>query len=154
LDRSHFDAAAGGDSGESVISLQSAIIIKENIDKEKFNVFTILTKGKEWTYITDDNHVLQVDKNDFSVTENGKKINFDAVFTAIHGTPGEDGKLQGYFDIMGIPGTFSVVATSSITFNKNFCKSFAKEFGAIISKSVLVKKSEKFEVDKIIDLSI
>jgi D-alanine-D-alanine ligase len=143
----------GGDSGESVISLQSALIIKENIDKEKYNVYTILTKGPSWKYIDDNNEVSAVDKNDFTIIENGEKIKFDAVFIAIHGTPGEDGKLQGYFDMMGIPYTFSGVAASSITFNKNFCQYLAKEFGANIAKSWLIKSGEKYDIDEIIKIT-
>ena len=86
----------GGDSGESVISLKSAQIIKENIDLAKFNVYTILIKGAEWLYLMDSGEKSEVNKNDFSIIENQKKVIFDAVFIAIHGTPGEDGKLQGY----------------------------------------------------------
>jgi D-alanine-D-alanine ligase len=140
----------GGDSGESVISLQSAKIIKENIDKEKFNVFTILMKGHNWKYIADDGYETDVDKNDFSIIEQNGKIMFDAVFIAIHGTPGEDGKLQGYFDILKIPYTFSGVTASSITFNKNYCQSLAKEYGAVTAKSVLIKKGEKYLAKEII----
>ena len=86
----------GGDSGESVISLQSAKVIKENIDREKFNVYTILLKGSNWKFISDSNNEIDIDKNDFSVFYENKKITFDVAFIAIHGTPGEDGKLQGY----------------------------------------------------------
>ena len=140
----------GGDSGESVISLQSAKIIKENIDKEKFNVFTILMNGHNWKYIADDGYETNVDKNDFSIIEQNGKVLFDAVFIAIHGTPGEDGKLQGYFDILKIPYTFSGVTCSSITFNKNYCQSLANEYGATTAKSVLIKKGEKYSTNEII----
>ena len=140
----------GGDSGESVISLQSAKIIKENIDKEKYNVYTILLKASSWKYLADDGHESDVDKNDFSINENDKKIHFNAVFIAIHGTPGEDGKLQGYLDMMGIPYTFSGVISSSLTFNKDYCQSLAMEYGAIIAKSLLIKKDEKYNPEKII----
>jgi D-alanine-D-alanine ligase len=140
----------GGDSGESVISLQSAKIIKENIDREMFNVFTILLKGSTWKFISDDQTESDVDKNDFSIVSDNKKIKFDAAFIAIHGTPGEDGKLQGYLDMLGLPYTFSGVISSSLTFNKNFCQSLAKEYGAITAKSILVKKNIKYDIDEII----
>ena len=140
----------GGDSGESVISIQSAKIIKENIDREKFNVFTILLKGSFWKFIADDLTESDVDKNDFSIISDNKKIKFDAVFIAIHGTPGEDGKLQGYLDMLGMPYTFSGVISSSLTFNKNFCQSLAKEYGAITARSVLVKKNIKYNIDEIL----
>ncbi len=140
----------GGDSGESVISLQSAKVIKENIDREKFNVYTILLKGSNWKFISDSNNEIDIDKNDFSVFYENKKITFDVAFIAIHGTPGEDGKLQGYFDMIGILYTFSGVISSSLTFNKNFCQSLAKEYGATTAKSILVKKNIPFNVDEII----
>jgi D-alanine-D-alanine ligase len=141
----------GGDSGESVISLQSAKVIKENIDKKKFNVFTILMQGTYWKYIADDGYESIVDKNDFTVVEFGGKVKFDAVFIAIHGTPGEDGKLQGYLDILGIPYTFSGVVSSSLTFNKDFCQMLAEEFGATITKAVLVKKGDSIDAAAIIE---
>jgi len=143
----------GGDSGELVISMQSASVIKENIDKENYNVYTILIKGSKWLYLSADNTETNVDKNDFSIFQNEEKIKFDVVFLAIHGTPGEDGKLQGYFDLMNIPYTFSGVVTSSLTFNKNYCQLLAKEYGAITAKSVLIKKGEKFQIADIVSVT-
>ena len=143
----------GGDSGESVISLQSANIIKENIDKEKFNVFTILMNGHNWKYIADDGYETDVDKNDFTIIEKEGKIKFDAVFIAIHGTPGEDGKLQGYLDIIGIPYTFSGVISSSITFSKSYSHLLAQCFGATIARSYLVKHGEEYSVDEILKIT-
>jgi D-alanine-D-alanine ligase len=143
----------GGDSGESVISLQSAKIISANIDKEKFDVYTVMIKGSSWKYIAADGSETAVDKNDFSVTEKGKKVLFDAVFLAIHGTPGEDGKLQGYFDVMGIPYTFSGVISSSITFSKSYSHELAKLYGATVATSVLLKGGEKYNVDDILKVT-
>ena len=107
-------------------------------------------QGPNWKYIADDGYESVVDKNDFTVVEFGGKIKFDAVFIAIHGTPGEDGKLQGYLDILGIPYTFSGVVASSLTFNKDFCQLLAEEFGATITKAVLVKKGENYDPASII----
>ena len=143
----------GGDSGESVISLKSAQIIKENIDLTKFNVYTILIKGAEWLYLMDSGEKSEVNKNDFSIIENQKKVIFDAVFIAIHGTPGEDGKLQGYFDMLKIPYTFSGVTCSSITFNKSYCQLLAKSYGATTAKSVLIKKGEKIKLQEILHIT-
>jgi D-alanine-D-alanine ligase len=143
----------GGDSGESVISLASAKIIGKNIDQEKFNVFTILVSGKNWKYIDAKGKKSDVDKNDFSILSAGKRIKFDAVFLAIHGTPGEDGKLQGYFDMMGIPYTFSGVISSSITFSKNYSHALAGYYGATIAKSFLIKPDEKYTVDDILKVT-
>ncbi len=143
----------GGDSSESVISLQSAKIISENIDREKFNVYTILLTGSNWKYIAADSSESHVDKNDFSVTDQGQKVLFDAAFIAIHGTPGEDGKLQGYFDMMGIPYTFSGVISSSITFSKNYSHALAEYYGATIAKSFLIKSCEKYTIDEILKIT-
>lgn len=140
----------GGDSGESVISLQSAKIISENIDKEKFNVYTVFISGRKWVHIAADGSESPVDKNDFSIFAEGKKILFDAVFLAIHGTPGEDGKLQGYFDVLGIPYTFSGVISSSITFSKSYSHELAKLYGASVAKSILIKSGEKYNIDDIL----
>src|ERR687890_250395 len=93
----------GGFSGEAEISYKSAITIEKNIDKERWNLYKI-----------------DIDKNDFSVTIDEEKITFDAVLIGIHGTPGEDGKLQGYFDTLHIPYTSCDAATSALTFNKSF----------------------------------
>lgn len=143
----------GGDSGESVISLGSAKVISENMDREKFNVYTILIAGKSWNYIAEDSSQSPVDKNDFTITAGGKKIFFDAAFIAIHGTPGEDGKLQGYFDIMGIPYTFSGVISSSITFSKSYSHLLAQSFGALIARSCLIRSGEKYNPDAILKVT-
>lgn len=143
----------GGDSGESVISLQSAKVISANIDREKYNVFTILVNGSKWTYIAEDGSESNVDKNDFSVTDNARKVFFDAVFLAIHGTPGEDGKLQGYFDMLGIPYTFSGVISSSVTFSKSYSHALAEYYGATIAKSVLIKSGEKYKIEEILKVT-
>jgi D-alanine-D-alanine ligase len=143
----------GGDSGESVISLQSAKVIRENIDKEKYQVHTILLNGKNWKYMGDDGYETMVDKNDFSVTTPAGRITFDAVFIAIHGTPGEDGKLQGYFDIMGIPYTFSGVISSSITFSKNYTHIVASAYGATVARSCMLRSGESYDVSGILKVT-
>ena len=112
---------AGGDSGEYEISINSASVVKKNLNKDIYNSYIIHIKGVKWTYQSDDGEVIPVDKNDFSIIINGKKIIFDCVFNAIHGTPGEDGKLQGYLELLKIPYTSSDQYTSSLTFNKFFC---------------------------------
>ena len=140
----------GGDSGESAISLRSARNIDKYIDKEKFNTFLITISSAKWTYLSGDKEI-PVDKNDFSITEENKKILFDAVFIAIHGTPGEDGKLQGYFDIMKIPYTSCDRATSALTFNKFFCNQLVKVYGKVhVSKSVVLRKKNKINIDAIL----
>ncbi len=140
----------GGNSGESVISLKSAGVISSSLDKGKYNVYTILIAGNEWNYFDSKGIKIAIDKNDFSITLENQKINFDCVFIAIHGTPGEDGKLQAYFDLLSIPYTFSGMMESAITFHKHVCLLMAKEFGATTAKAILLKKTGKVDTGKII----
>jgi len=125
----------GGYSTESVISYKSAITIENNLDSEKYNVFKIDITPKGWWY--EDNGVkTAVDRNDFTITKADKKIKFDAVFIGIHGTPGEDGKLQGYFDLMNLPYTSCDAATSALTFNKRYTVAVASFAGIGVAKSM------------------
>ncbi len=94
---------SGGDSGEFEISVQSGKVVEKYLDTEKYEIYPITIKGSEWIYECPHSNVYEIDKNDFSIRMVGEKIEFDCVFIAIHGTPGEDGKLQGYFDMLGIP---------------------------------------------------
>ena len=102
----------GGFSGEAVISYKSATTIYNHLDKERFEVFKIDINPEGWFYEDASGKKQEVNKNDFTIEANGKKINFDAVFIGMHGTPGEDGKLQGYFDLLGLPYTSCNSATS------------------------------------------
>jgi D-alanine-D-alanine ligase len=112
----------GGYTGESVISFKSSAFVESKIDRNKYNVFKLVILKDEW-YYTDSNAVKhQVDKNDFSLTIGGTKIVFDVAFIMIHGAPGEDGKLQGYFDLLNIPYTSCDALTSSLTMNKGYSK--------------------------------
>ncbi|TSD67945.1 D-alanine--D-alanine ligase [Inquilinus sp. KBS0705] len=112
---------AGGFSGEYEVSINSAKNIAANLDTAKYKVFTILINRDAWVY-EGGNETIAVDKNDFSLTLNGEKIKFDFAFITVHGTPGEDGKLQGYFDMMGIPYNTCDATTSAITMNKAYTK--------------------------------
>lgn len=142
---------AGGDSSEFHISLQSADAIAENLDKNKYNVYVVQMKGNEWTLMNDLNCGIIINKNDFSFAVKGQKEKFDIVFPAIHGTPGENGLVQGYFEMLGIPLIGSGVLSSSLTFNKYYCNNFLRPFEIVnIAKSVLVKKDELFIVEDIL----
>ncbi len=132
---------AGGNSGEYVISVESAGMIKKNIDPRLFEVYTIMIRGAEWFYLPDAGEPLAVNKNDFSIELSDRKLCFDCAFITIHGTPGEDGKLQGYFDMLGIPYTVSGVLQASLTFNKYFCNQLAARFGMHVAASVLLKRT-------------
>jgi D-alanine-D-alanine ligase len=140
----------GGFSGESVISYKSAVTIDRNLDREKFNVYTIDINPEGWFYEESPGKKTIVDKNDFSIRLNGKQIKFDAVFIGMHGTPGEDGKLQGYFDTIGIPYTGCDAATSAITFNKRYAVAVAGMSGIAVSKSVLLIKDKFSSPDEIL----
>lgn len=131
----------GGFSGESVISYKTAITIKNNIDPEKWICYTIDINPSGWFYDAPDGEKTSVDKNDFSIIEDGKKITFDAVLIGLHGTPGEDGKLQGYFDCLKIPYTSCNAATSALTFNKRYTVAVAAFGGLQVARSMHLFKS-------------
>jgi D-alanine-D-alanine ligase len=131
----------GGFSGEAVISYKSAATIGNNLDAEQFNVFKIDVNPNGWFYELTDGRKVEVDKNDFSLQLDNRKIDFDAVFIGMHGTPGEDGKLQGYFDTLKIPYTSCDAATSAITFNKRYTVAVAKMADVAVANSVHLFKS-------------
>lgn len=126
----------GGFSGEAVISYKSAVTIDNNLDRDKFNVYKIDVNPQGWFYELADGRKTEVDKNDFSLQLDNKKITFDAVFIGMHGTPGEDGKLQGYFDTLKIPYTSCDAATSAITFNKRYTVAVARMAGIGVANSL------------------
>ena len=130
----------GGFSGESVISYKSAITIDNNLDRNRFNVYKIDVNPQGWFYENQDGSKIEIDKNNFTLTVNNTTINFDAVFIGMHGTPGEDGKLQGYFDTLKIPYTSCDAATSAITFNKRYTVAVASFSGIHVARSVLLIK--------------
>jgi D-alanine-D-alanine ligase len=131
----------GGYSGEAVISYKSAVTINTNLNRDQFNVFLIDISPAGWHYEAEDGKKIEMDKNDFSLPLNNQKIKFDAVFIGMHGTPGEDGKLQGYFDMLGIPYTGCDAATSAITFNKRYTAAVANMAGIRVAPSVHLFKN-------------
>jgi len=136
---------SGGDSGEFEISMQSGDVVKKYIDPNKYKVYPIHIKGQEWLYECKNQNVYPIDKNDFTIEMPGEKVRFDCVFIAIHGTPGEDGKLQGYFDMLGIPYTSCDHVTSALTFNKYFCKNYISNFAVKTAKSVYITNPEQVD---------
>lgn len=139
----------GGYSGEAVISYKSAVTIENNIDKEKYDLYKIDIHPTGWWYETPDGEYVAVDKNDFSIQVGGRKITFDAVLIGIHGTPGEDGKLQGYFDLLKIRYTSCNAATSALTFNKRNTVAVAAFAGIKVARSVLLIKNNFTNADEI-----
>lgn len=113
---------AGGYTGESVVSLNSAKQIELVLDYDLYNVYKIIFTPEEWYYLAENGEKSIIDKNDFSIVTASRKITFDIVFIIIHGSPGEDGKLQGYFDLLNIPYTTCDATTSALTMNKGYTK--------------------------------
>ncbi|MDG1275721.1 MAG: D-alanine--D-alanine ligase [Algoriphagus sp.] len=127
----------GGYTGESVISLKSAAVVERTIDREKYEVTKILIYPGDWHHITESGEKVMVDLNDFSLTIAGKKIKFDGIFNILHGSPGEDGKLAGYFDMIGLPYTTCDQLTSAITMNKGYTKAIVDDIPELhIAKSI------------------
>lgn len=139
----------GGYSGEAVISYKSAVTIEQNFDKDKYQVYKIDVSPQGWFYELIDGRKIEIDKNDFSLQIDNQKIKFDAVFIGMHGTPGEDGKLQGYFDILKIPYTSCNAATSAITFNKRHTVAVAAMAGIPVAKSILLFKHTSVPAEEI-----
>jgi D-alanine-D-alanine ligase len=140
----------GGYSGESVISYKSAATIYENLDKEKWNCYLIDIHPDGWFYMDENQKKQFVDKNDFSIIVNGDKLKFDAVLVGLHGTPGEDGKLQGYFDCLKIPYTSCNAASSALTFNKRYTVAVAAFAGIPVAKSLHLFKHSPTTSEKIL----
>jgi D-alanine-D-alanine ligase len=142
----------GGYSGEATISYKSATTINNHLNKDLYEVYKIDVNPKGWFYEDESGVKTEVDKNDFTISLNGTKTRFDAVFIGMHGTPGEDGKLQGYFDIMGLPYTSCNAATSALTFNKRYTVAVAAMAGIPVAKSVHLFKHTKYNVDEILSM--
>lgn len=139
----------GGFSGEAEISYLSAKTIEKSIDPERFDYYKIDITLKGWFY-TNKNERTEVDKNDFSITIDQQKIKFDAVLIGIHGTPGEDGKLQGYFDMLHLPYTSCDCAISALTFNKRYTVAVASFAGIKVANSVLLFKNNYQNPDELV----
>jgi D-alanine-D-alanine ligase len=139
---------AGGYSSERVISVKSAAQVSQWLDPLKYRTFIIDVNRNKWFL---SGHVeVEVDMNDFSIVWQGEKIKFDFAYIIIHGTPGEDGLLQGYLDTLGIPHSTCDTLTGALTFNKYFCKVYLEKFGILTAKSVWLRKGEKVNASEII----
>jgi D-alanine-D-alanine ligase len=141
---------AGGDSSEFVVSVKSGANVLAAIDTEKFTPWLVQIRGDEWIVLQNEAKQADIDKSDFSFSLNGKKIKIDFAWITIHGTPGENGILQGYFDLLQIPYSTSNLHSSSLTFNKWFCNNYLKSFGIKMARSVLLPKGEKINSAEII----
>lgn len=140
----------GGDSGEFGISMKSGQVVAEMLETDDYQPFLILIKGSDWYFEKGENSY-PIDKNDFSLAIDGQKVTFDCVFCAIHGTPGENGKLPAYFEMLGIPYTSSDSLVSALTFNKNFCNRVAVSYGLSCAGSVHLMRDMDYDAEEIME---
>ncbi|MDC1221910.1 D-alanine--D-alanine ligase [Salibacteraceae bacterium] len=139
----------GGFSGERVISERSSSVVKAYLNSNLYDSYLVDIGIDTWELVQDEERYT-IEKNDFSVFFRGQNITFDAVFCAIHGTPGEDGKIQGYFDMLGIPYNNCGVLASSITFDKAACNRYLKASGVNVANSFIARLGEDYDVDSIV----
>jgi D-alanine-D-alanine ligase len=142
---------AGGDSSEYVVSVKSGANVLRAIDTKLFTPWLIRIKGEEWAVLDGDTILSNIDKADFSFNLDGQKIKFDYAYIIIHGTPGEDGLLQGYFEMVNIPYSSSNVQASALTFNKYFCNNYLRSFGIQMAQSVRLLEGEKYSAAAIVE---
>ena len=133
---------AGGDSSEVVVSLKSAAGLYSFMDKDRYNLFIVTIVGQTWQVEWSGDEKIAIDKNDFSFIRNGEKITFDFAYITIHGTPGENGILQGYFQLIGLPFSCCDVLAAAITFNKFTCNQYLKGFGVKVSESLVLRAGQ------------
>ena len=147
----HIAIVAGGDSSEVVVSLKSAQGIKSFIDETKYKTTIVTIIGDEWLAKVSENKSYVIDKNDFSYTVNGEKQKFDFAYITIHGTPGENGILQGYFDLIGMKYSCCGVLAAALSFNKFACNQYLKNFGAKVASSMLVSPGMNVEPKEVVE---
>ena len=130
----------GGDSSEHDVSLRSAQGLYSFFDKERYNVYVVEMKGTDWQVFLHDGTTTRMTVHDFSFKEDGKKRTFDYVYITIHGTPGENGILQGFLEILHIPYSTSGVLVEALTFDKFVLNNYLRGFGVKVADSVLVRR--------------
>lgn len=142
----------GGFTGESVVSLKSAAVVEKHLDTARYDVYKVILERGNWYYSDGKGNHSKVDLNDFSIQVDGKKITFDGVFNILHGSPGEDGKLAGYFDMIGLPYTTCDALTSAITMNKGYTKAIIQDIdGLHVAKSLQLFKNSPANAQRVIE---
>ena len=141
----------GGYSSEVEISLKSGNVVYQNLSKEKYNAYRVHILKNKWVALNEDNEEFPINKHNFSTEINGKNIQFDAVFNAIHGNPGEDGTILAYFDLIGLKHTSAPFYQMALTFNKRDCLSVVKEYGIKTATSYYLNKGDAINVNEIIE---
>jgi D-alanine-D-alanine ligase len=143
--------AMGGYSSEFDISIKSGNAVYKALENANFNLYRIVITMNQWYLLDDKDYKILVDKSDFSVIINHEKIHFDVVFNTIHGSPGENGLIQGYFENMGIPQTASSHYPAALTYNKRDCISVLKPYNIVSAKNFLIDKGDPIDVNAIIE---
>ena len=151
MNKKNIAVVAGGDSSEYVISVKSGANVLKAINPELFSAWLVRIKGDEWIVLDGENKLANIDKSDFSFTINDQKIKFDYAYVMIHGTPGEDGLLQGYFEMLNIPYSSCNVQSSALTFNKFFCNNYLRSFDIPMANSVRLMAGEKYSAAQVIE---
>lgn len=142
---------AGGETSEYEVSLRSAQGIYSFIDAQRYDLYIVLMRGADWSVQLPEGDSAPVDRNDFSFRLRGEKIKFDFAYITIHGTPGEDGRLQGYFDMLHIPYSCCGVLAASLTYNKFVCNQYLKSFGVTVADSLLLKKGQAITNEQVVE---
>ena len=141
----------GGFTGESVISLKSAAVVEKIIDREKYEVYKIFIYPGDWHYLSSGGEKIPVNLNDFSIILGDEKITFEGVFNILHGSPGEDGKLAGYFDMLNIPYTTCDQLTSAITMNKGYTKAIVQDIDELfVARSIQLFDNNSENITRIL----
>ncbi|MDR1781006.1 MAG: D-alanine--D-alanine ligase [Tannerella sp.] len=141
---------AGGFSSEFEVSLRSANGIYKAIDRKKYNPYIAVIKKDSWDVLLDGGGATPIDRSDFSFVSEGQRIKIDYAYITIHGTPGENGQLQGYFDMTGIPYSSCDVFASALTFNKFACNKFLGAMGVRVADSLILRRGEPYEMLEIV----
>ena len=139
----------GGDSSEHDVSMHSAQGLYSFFDKERYNIYIVDVKGIDWHVELEDGTSAPIDKNDFSFIENGKHIEFDYAYITIHGAPGENGIMQGYFDLIHLPYSTSSVLVEALTFDKYVLNNYLRGFGVNVADSILLRRGEEYDEEEI-----
>ncbi|MBC8592267.1 D-alanine--D-alanine ligase [Oscillospiraceae bacterium N12] len=142
---------AGGDTSEFYVSLRSAQGVYSFIDKEKYDLYIVEMEGLRWEVQLPDGLKTPVDRNDFSFMNGTEKVKFDFVYITIHGTPGEDGRLQGYLDMLRIPYSCCGVLAAAMTYDKFTCNQYLKAFGVRIAESLLLRQGQSVSDEDVLD---
>ena len=141
---------AGGDTSEYEVSLRSAQGIYSFLDKDKYNPYIVVLHGTDWHVQLPDGTTAPIDRNDFSFAVNGRKTAFDYAYIIIHGTPGEDGRLQGYFDMLHLPYSGCGVLASALTYDKFVCNQYLKGFGVRVADSLLLRRGQSITDEDVV----